>query len=62
MHLTVRLCPSAVLLLPLLVLLPAELFSESFQARLLHLAYAVLRIQCLADNTDVYRLLPDPTR
>ncbi|KAF6264687.1 Elongator complex protein 4 [Scenedesmus sp. NREL 46B-D3] len=42
-----------------LVMCPAELFSESFQARLQHLADAVLRIQCLADNTDVYRLLPD---
>uniref|UniRef100_A0A383WGU6 Elongator complex protein 4 n=1 Tax=Tetradesmus obliquus TaxID=3088 RepID=A0A383WGU6_TETOB len=44
-----------------LVTCPAGLFSESFQARLQHLADAVLRIQCLADNTDVYRLLPDPT-
>jgi hypothetical protein len=50
------------LLLVQMLYLRAELFSESFQARLQHLADAVLRIQCLADNTDVYRLLPDPTR
>lgn len=43
-------------------LLPAGMYSESFQAQLQHLCDIVLCVQSLADNSDIYRLLPDPTR
>jgi hypothetical protein len=42
--------------------LAAGLYSESFQVHLQHLADVVLCVQSLADDSDVYRLLPDPTR
>jgi hypothetical protein len=32
------------------------------EARALHLADAVLALQPLADDSQLYRLLPDPTR
>lgn len=38
------------------------MYSESFQAQLQHLCDIVLCVQSLADNSDIYRLLPDPTR
>eukprot|EP00775_Hariotina_reticulata_P012661 gene12661-12788_t len=37
----------------------AGMFSTSFASRLQHLADAVFSLQCLADNSDVYKLLPD---
>lgn len=40
---------------------PTSLYSESFQVHLQHLADVVLCVQSLADDSDVYRLLPDPT-
>lgn len=42
--------------------LPAGMYSESFQTQLQHLCDIVLCVQSLADNSDIYRLLPDPTR
>lgn len=38
------------------------MYSESFQVQLQHLSDVVLCVQSLADNSDIYRLLPDPTR
>lgn len=38
------------------------LYSESSQVHLQHLADVVLCVQSLADDSDIYRLLPDPTR
>lgn len=43
-------------------LLTAGMYSDSFQVQLQHLADTVLCVQSLADNSDIYRLLPDPTR
>jgi hypothetical protein len=40
----------------------AGMYSDSFQAHLQHLADIVLCVQSLADNSDIYRLLPEPTR
>jgi len=44
------------------LLLAAGMYSDSFQVQLQHLADTVLCVQSLADNSDIYRLLPDPTR
>jgi hypothetical protein len=44
------------------LVLTAGMYSESFQVQLQHLCDAVLCEQSLADNSDIYRLLPDPTR
>jgi hypothetical protein len=44
------------------LLLTAGMYSESFQVQLQHLCDIVLCVQSLADNSDIHRLLPDPTR
>jgi hypothetical protein len=41
---------------------PPGLYSPSFAAALQHLGDVVVSLETLADDSDVYQLLPDPAR